>query len=64
MRYLILFFTFLSTFSFAQLSDNFSDGDFTSSPVWSGDNADWTVVSGQLRSNSSVASYGFYLSTP
>ncbi|HEX8516368.1 MAG TPA: lamin tail domain-containing protein [Bacteroidia bacterium] len=63
--YRILFiFLFITSIAGAQVNDNFSDGDFTSSPAWSGDNADFTVVGGQLRSNANTASYGFYLSTP
>ncbi|MFL5753561.1 MAG: lamin tail domain-containing protein [Bacteroidia bacterium] len=52
-------------FAFAQFTDSFTDGDFTANPVWSGSNAgaDFTVLSSQLRSNSSVASSNFYLST-
>ncbi len=49
----------------AQVTDDFSDGDYTSNPVWTPDNAtNWTVVSNQLRSNSSAASSTFYISTP
>ncbi len=64
MRALSLLFLFITSLTTAQVSDNFTDGDFTAAPVWSGDAADFTVVGGQLRSNSSTASYGFYLSTP
>lgn len=48
----------------AQFTDNFSDGNFTSNPAWSGDNAKWQVAGGQLQSNSNTASDVFYLSTP
>jgi hypothetical protein len=48
-----------------QVSDDFSDGDYTNNPAWTPDNpANWTVVSGQLRSNSSTASSSFYITTP
>ena len=47
----------------AQFSDNFNDGDFTLGTVWSGDDALYTVVSGQLRSNSPGAA-NYHLSTP
>jgi hypothetical protein len=48
----------------AQVSDDFSDGDFTSNPTWGTDNiANWTIVNGQLRSNSAAASSAFYIST-
>lgn len=62
MRILLFLFIFLSPFVSAQVTDNFSDGDFTSNPVWAGDSADFTVSGTQLRSNSNTASYGFYLS--
>jgi hypothetical protein len=64
MRKLLFFFLFVSSLLSAQVNDNFSDGDFTAAPAWNGDNADFTVAAGQLRSNSTTASYGFYLSTP
>ncbi|MBI2279827.1 MAG: lamin tail domain-containing protein [Bacteroidetes bacterium] len=47
----------------AQLSDNFSDGDFTNSPIWSGDNGLFTITTGELNSQSPGAA-NYYLSTP
>lgn len=49
----------------AQLKEDFSDGDFSSNPVWSGSNAgsDFTIVNNRLRSNSGIASSSFFLST-
>jgi hypothetical protein len=48
----------------SQFSDNFSDGDFTVNPAWTGNTADWAVnPSLQLQSNNTVASSTFYLST-
>ncbi|MFM2358336.1 MAG: hypothetical protein RLY16_329, partial [Bacteroidota bacterium] len=50
---------------FAQISDSFTDGDFTANPVWSGNTADWVVnASNQLQSNNTVANAAYYLSTP
>jgi hypothetical protein len=48
----------------AQLTDNFSDGDFTNNPSWQGNTADF-MVNGtlQLQSNNQAASSNFYLST-
>ncbi len=48
----------------AQFTDDFSDGDFTASPAWNGDNAKFIVNNFQLQSNSSVLNDTFYLSTP
>lgn len=51
--------------SIGQVSDSFTDGNFTSDPAWITDNAaNWTVVNGQLRSNSTTASSSFYIATP
>lgn len=53
---------------YSQFVDNFTDNNFTSAPTWSGDDSVFTVVdvSGnfQLRSNKTIASTSFYLSTP
>jgi len=50
---------------YAQVTDDFSDGDLIINPTWAPDNANnWTVVNGQLRSNSAVASSSFFISTP
>lgn len=48
---------------FAQFTDDFSDGDFTADPVWSGNDALFLITSTQLQSNSLVADT-FSLSTP
>lgn len=49
---------------YAQVTDNFSDGDFTSNPTWSGDNSEWEILIGQLHGIDSIANDTFYLSTP
>lgn len=61
---LCLFCLLPSAFLLAQLQEDFADNDFSNNPAWNGDNASWTILSGQLRSNSSTASSSFYLSTP
>jgi len=49
----------------AQVSEDFTDGDLTNNPVWTPDlPANWTVINGQLRSNSSAANSAFYITTP
>jgi hypothetical protein len=50
---------------YSQVADNFADDDLTNSPTWTPDLADnWVVANNQLRSNSSVASSSFYITTP
>lgn len=50
---------------YSQVADTFSDGDLTNSPTWTPDLAsNWVVANNQLRSNSSVASSSFYITTP
>lgn len=48
----------------AQLTENFSDGEFSSNPVWTGGTSDF-IVNGslQLQSNNTVANSSYYLST-
>ncbi len=56
---------FMSLLTFGQVTDDFSDGDFITNPIWTADNASgWVVSTAQLRSNSSIASSSFYISTP
>lgn len=63
MRSIVLLFLFITSFASAQVTDNFTDGDFTNSPVWSGDAAEFIVnVSQQLQLNNTVAGAS-YLST-
>jgi Lamin Tail Domain len=60
---IILF--FLTTVCYAQVADDFSDGDYVINPTWTPDNvSNWTVVNGQLRSNSTIASSTYFISTP
>lgn len=48
----------------AQVDDNFSDGDFTNNPTWTGTDASWQVNSSfQLQSANTVTNSSFYIST-
>jgi len=48
-----------------QVQDDFTDGDFTNNPPWSGTDAYWIVTPDQrLRSNGPAATATLYLSTP
>ena len=54
-----------NTWSFAQLTENFNDGDFTNNPTWSGNTSDFIVnTSSQLQSNNTVANSSYFLTTP
>lgn len=56
MRIFLFLFIFLSSVASAQVTDNFSDGDFTTAPSWSGDAAEFIVnASQQLQLNNTVA---------
>ncbi len=65
MRIFILLLLFLFSFStYAQINEDFSDGNFTSNPVWSGDAGEFTInTSLQLQLNSSGTGISF-LSSP
>ncbi len=58
----------LSAPAAAQLSDAFSDGDFTSNPAWTGTPNRWTVApldgNPALRSDGAAVSDTIYLATP
>jgi hypothetical protein len=63
MNFLITLSLFICTFSIAQIQDNFSDGEFTTNPIWGGTSANFTVNSTkQLQSKSGVTGIS-YLST-
>jgi hypothetical protein len=47
----------------AQINDNFSDGNFTANPVWSGDNSKFTVAANELWLNAPVVTDVAFLST-
>ncbi|MDP4866726.1 MAG: hypothetical protein NWR53_08710, partial [Crocinitomicaceae bacterium] len=68
MKYFLLLVTFLTLPQvFGQVSENFSDGNFSLTPTWSGDDSVYTIldVAGdfQLRSNKLLPNSSFYLAT-
>jgi hypothetical protein len=66
MKHLIFFLYLLSWITaYGQVTEDFNDGNFTTNPAWSGSNgtADFVVIDNKLRSNSTVANTGFFLST-
>jgi hypothetical protein len=63
MRIFTLLSIFISSIVSAQVTDNFSDGDFTANPAWVGDGAEFIVnASQQLQLNNTIAGAS-YLST-
>ena len=55
----------LNVSSFAQFTDNFTDGDFTSNPTWIGDIADFQVnTNSRLQLNAPAVTSSKYLVTP
>jgi hypothetical protein len=58
------FLLFTGSFGYAQISENFNDGEFTNNPTWLGSTSDFIVNSSfQLQSNNTVANSSYYLST-
>jgi hypothetical protein len=61
---LLIALSFISSLH-AQFTDNFSDGDFSNNPTWTGTGTDWIVnAASQLQSNNTVANSTFYITTP
>lgn len=61
---LAIFLLFIPFLTFSQVVDDFSDGDFTQNPTWSGTDADFIVNSNQqLQTDASIATTS-YLTTP
>lgn len=61
---LIYIICFANLFTNAQLTESFTDGDFTVNPAWGGGLADFTVNPAfQLQSNNSIVNSTYYLST-
>lgn len=49
----------------AQFTDSFTDGDFTSNPTWAEVVSEsWVVANGRLKSNLTIPSSTFYITTP
>ena len=63
MRILTLLLLFVCSFGSAQVSDNFSDGDYTANPVWTGDAAEYIVNASQQLQLSNTLAGASYLST-
>lgn len=65
-RYFTLIISLLCfNFTFSQISENFTDGDFTSAPTWTLNSpTDFTVNAGQLKSANTTTPGNFYISTP
>ncbi len=58
--YLSFVLVLFSTFAFSQITDDFSDGNFTSNPAWNGNDTDFIVNANhqlQLNSSGTGASY-------
>lgn len=64
MRALPVIFFLLPLLGHGQFTDDFTDGDFTTSPIWSGDDVKFEVLAGELHLNAPPATDVAYLSTP
>ena len=62
-KLLIIYLILLTNAIYAQVVDDFSDGNFNSNPVWTGDDSLFVVNNSILQSNCNTASKSFYLST-
>ncbi|MBH8560039.1 lamin tail domain-containing protein [Hymenobacter negativus] len=65
LKHLYFLLLFLPGFAHAQLADNFTDGNFTANPTWTGDAASFQVNAQVLQSNGpAVTTTQVALSTP
>ena len=65
LKHLLLLLLLLPAFAHAQLRDDFTDGNFTANPAWTGDAASFLVTTQQLQSNGpAVTGTALQLSTP
>jgi hypothetical protein len=66
LKKMLLAFLLLPQLAMAQVNDDFSDGDFTSGTLWSGDVSEWTInASFEMQVNGpAVTPTQSYLSTP
>lgn len=64
-HYIIICLLLIQSLGYAQLNEDFTDGNFNLNPVWTGSNSgtDFIISDKQLRSNSTQASSSLYLST-
>ncbi len=62
--YLLFSILVLKTFAFGQVTEDFTDSDFSTNPTWNGSTADYIVNSSQqLQLNNTIAATS-YLSIP
>jgi hypothetical protein len=65
LKHLLLLLLLLPGIAYAQLRDDFTDGNFTANPAWTGDAASFQVTAQQLQSNgAAVTGTQLALSTP
>ena len=62
--FIFLYSLFIFNFADAQLKEDFSDGDFSKNPAWTGDSGDFAINTLlQLQSNNTTDGSSFYLSS-